>query len=185
MIRHGKPSSSWGQDGDADPGLDAAGRVQAETAADALMALPTNQRPTQVFSSPLRRCRETAQPLADRLGVAVQVDARFGEIPTPAALAHEQRQPWLRKAFGGLWSEIDGDLDYDQWRRSVAEAVSACGGGAVFSHFVAINAATSWVTGEARVVSFTPDHASITVFEAEPGALTLVERGREADTGVL
>src|SRR5580658_9930961 len=55
MIRHGKPSGAWGQDPDPDPGLDPAGKAQAEAAADALMALPEAERPTRVFSSPLRR----------------------------------------------------------------------------------------------------------------------------------
>jgi hypothetical protein len=35
------------------------------------------------------------------------------------------------------------------------------------------------------VLSFRPDHASITVFEARDGVLTLIERGPEAATQVL
>jgi broad specificity phosphatase PhoE len=50
MIRHGKPSSAWGQDPNPDPGLDEAGQAQAKAAADVLMALPAGQRPTRVFS---------------------------------------------------------------------------------------------------------------------------------------
>ena len=90
MIRHGKPASTWG-DADEDPGLDETGRAQAQAAAEVLLALPEGRRPTAVVSSPLRRCRETAQPFADALGVAVIVDARVGEIPTPRALAAEER----------------------------------------------------------------------------------------------
>ena len=57
---------------------------------------PEVERPTRVVSSPLRRCRETAQPLADALGVEVEVDPLVGEIPTPKALSHAERGPWLR-----------------------------------------------------------------------------------------
>ena len=185
MIRHGKPSSAWGQDPDPDPGLDAAGKAQAEAAADALMALPDGQRPTRVFSSPLRRCRETAQPFADRIGATVEIDARFGEIPSPKALSDEERAPWLRAAFAGRWAEVQGDIDYDAWRRTVGEALAAQSNAAVFSHFVAINAAVSCVTGAEQVLSFRPDHASITVFEAGDGQLSLIERGPEAATQVL
>jgi broad specificity phosphatase PhoE len=185
MIRHGKPSATWGQDPDPDPGLDAAGKAQAEAAADALMALPAGQRPTRVFSSPLRRCIETAQPFADRLGVPVEIDPSFGEIPTPSGLSEAERGPWLRQTFGRRWTEVEGDLDYDAWRRSVGEALAAAAGAAVFSHFVAINAAISSVTGEDRVLSFRPDHASITVFELSDGALKLVQRGPEAASQVL
>ncbi len=185
MIRHGKPSSTWGEEVDPDPGLDAAGRAQAEAAADALMALPEDQRPTRVFSSPLRRCRETAQPFADRIGVPVEIDPLVGEIPTPAGMSDAERGPWLRNAFTQRWSEVKGDLDYDAWRRSVGQALLGKAGAAVFSHFVAINAAVSFVTGGDQVLSFRPDHVSMSVFDVEGGVLTLIERGPEAATQVL
>jgi broad specificity phosphatase PhoE len=185
MIRHGKPSSTWGEDADPDPGLDDQGHAQARAAANALMALEPAVRTTRVFSSPLRRCRETAQPFADRLGVEVGIDARFGEIPTPSALSEAERGPWLRTVFTGLWREVQGDLDYDAWRRSVAEAVAAQPGAAVFSHFVAINAAVTAVTNDEHVLAFRPDHASISVFDLGADGLQLIERGPEAQTQVL
>ncbi len=67
LIRHGKPAAVWGE-ADEDPGLDDAGRAQAEAARDHLLSLPEDQRPRRVVSSPLRRCRETAAPTAE--GVA-------------------------------------------------------------------------------------------------------------------
>ena len=186
MIRHGKPSSAWGQDPNPDPGLDEAGQAQAKAAADALMALPVGQRPTRVFSSPLRRCRETAQPFADAIGVPVEIETRFGEIPSPSSLADEERGPWLRNAFQSQWSEVKGDIDYDDWRAAVGEALSELDANtAVFSHFVAINAALACVTGEKMVLTFRPDHTSITVFAADDGRVSLVERGPEAATQVL
>lgn len=184
LIRHGKPAAVWGE-ADDDPGLDAAGQAQAEAARDWLMALPDAERPKRVVSSPLRRCRETAEPTARALGVEVEVDPLVGEIPTPSALAPEERGPWLRKSFQGAWHEIEGDLDYDAWRRDVAHALKARGDTAVFSHFVAINAVLSRLEGHDRVVGFRPDHASITVLETDGDTLTLVAKGREATTGVL
>lgn len=180
LIRHGKPSATWGGD-DHDPGLDALGHEQARAAAEALMAM----RPTRVVSSPLRRCRETAEPLARMLGVAVEIDARVGEVPTPAALSPEERPGWLRKAFEGRWADIVGDLDYEAWRAEVAQAVGSHAGAAVFSHYVAINAAVSVAAGDERVMGFRPDHCSITTFEAAPDGLILVAKGREAATQVL
>lgn len=184
MIRHGKPASTWG-DADEDPGLDETGKAQARAAADALLALPEAERPTRVISSPLKRCRETAAPFAAALGVPVEIDPRVGEIPTPSSQTAETRPAWLRAAFTGLWKDIEGDLDYDQWRRSVAAAVASYGGAAVFSHYVAINAAVSTALDDDRVMSFRPDHTSITRFEVEDGVLKLVEKGREAATQVL
>jgi len=185
MIRHGKPSSTWGVTADPDPGLDPQGLAQAEAAAESLMALPEDQRPIRVLSSPLRRCRETAQPLAERMGVEVEIDPRFGEIPTPAALSEAERGPWLRQVFAGRWSEAKGDLDYEAWRRGVAKAVSGQAGAAVFSHFVAINAAVTTVLGREEVLAFQPDHCSITVFEVGADGLKLAKLGPEAQTRVL
>jgi broad specificity phosphatase PhoE len=185
MIRHGKPSSTWGQHPDPDPGLDEAGHAQARAAAGALLALPIEQRPSRVVSSPLRRCRETARPFAEALGVEVLIDPRIGEIPSPSGLAEEERGPWLRDAFQKRWPQIEGDIDYDVWRRSVGAALTDYAGTAVFSHFVAINAAVSCVSGDDRVLSFRPDHASISVFDVTDGTLTLIERGPEAATQVL
>ncbi|WP_363211781.1 histidine phosphatase family protein [Phenylobacterium sp.] len=184
LIRHGKPSATWGGDDD-DPGLDEAGQAQANAARDWLMALPPDEQPTMVVSSPLRRCRETAIPTAEALGVEIEVDPRVGEIPTPAALSPEERGPWLRKSFAGTWAEIEGDLDYDAWRREIAASLASRGNTAVFSHYVATNAVVSQLMGVPQVLAFRPDHASITILETDGETLTLVEKGREATTGVL
>jgi broad specificity phosphatase PhoE len=185
MIRHGKPLSAWGENDDPDPGLDDAGRAQAEAAADWLMTLPGGQRPRQVLSSPLRRCLETAEPFARRIGAEVRIDPRFGEIPTPKGLSAADRRPWLRSALALDWGRIAGELDYDVWRRAVGQGLIEWAGAAVFSHFVAINAAVSCAEGGDAVISFQPDYASATIFAVEHGRLLLIERGRQAETQVL
>lgn len=184
LIRHGKPAATWG-DADEDPGLDDAGRAQAEAARDYLMSLPAAQRPTKVVSSPLKRCRETAMPTAQALGVEIEIDPFVGEIPTPKALSAEERPAWLREVFGGRWVEAKGDLDYDIWRGQVAASLVARGGTAVFSHYVAINAVMSLLADDDRVLVFRPDHTSISTLQTDGTTLSLVERGREAITGVL
>ena len=60
MIRHGLASAGW--DGDADPGLADDGRQQAEAVAAQVKALVAE--PAPIFTSPLKRCQETAVPLA-------------------------------------------------------------------------------------------------------------------------
>ena len=184
LIRHGKPAAVWGE-ADDDPGLDDAGRAQAEAARDHLLSLPEGQRPSRVVSSPLRRCRETAAPTAEALGVEIEIDPGVGEIPTPSALTAEARPAWLREAFQGRWADIQGDLDYEQWRRRAAGSLLARGGAAVFSHYVAINAVMSLLAEDDRVLVFRPDHASITTLQTDGQTLSLVTPGREASTGVL
>src|SRR5258707_13383323 len=119
LIRHAKPAAVWGAD-DSDPGLDATGQTQASAVAEKILQLPASERPKGVTSSPLRRCLETAEPLAKALGVRIEIDPAVGEIPTPAALSQSARPDWLREAIAGRWQDIRGDLDYDLWRHAVA-----------------------------------------------------------------
>lgn len=184
LIRHGRPSATWGGHDD-DPGLDEAGRAQANAARDWLLARPAAERPSLVVSSPLRRCRETAQPMAEALGVDVEIDPVVGEIPTPRALAAAARPDWLRQAFQGTWQAIDGDMDYDAWRADIVASLAGRPNTAVFSHYVAINAAVSKLTGVDQVLAFRPDHCSITILETEGGEVRLIAKGAEAATSVL
>lgn len=184
MIRHGRPASGWGDEGaDPDPGLDDVGRAQAEAASAALLALP--EPPTLVLTSPLRRCRETAAPFAAALGRAPVIEPRVAEIPTPKALSAAERPDWLRAAFTGTWAGIAGDLDYLGWRDAVAAAVMAHPGAAIFSHYVALNAAVSFALGRPEVRVIQPDNASITVFDTDGETLVLVQEGLQAETRVL
>lgn len=184
LIRHGKPSATWGGHDD-DPGLDETGQDQARAARDWLLSRPADERPNAVVSSPLRRCRETAEPTAEALGVAIEIDPVVGEIPTPKGLSGEERPAWLRQAFQGTWAAIDGDMDYDAWRTEIVQSLATRGHTAVFSHYVAINAAVSRLLGVDQVLAFRPDHTSITVLETDGQTVRLVEKGAEATTGVL
>ena len=56
---------------------------------------------------------------------------------------------------------------------------------AVFSHYVAINAAVSRLLGVEQVLAFRPDHTSITVLETDGRQVRLIEKGAEAATQVL
>jgi len=186
MIRHGKPEATWGEHAaDPDPGLDAQGRVQAAEAAAWLKALEPHRRPVRIVTSPLRRCVETAEPFAQVMGLRPLLEPAVAEVPTPKDLTPPERGPWLRAAFLGSWEDMGGDISYRAWRDGVAEAVVRHAGAAIFSHFVAINAAVSAALGNDKVANFQPDHASVTVFEVTDGVLTLVELGRPAATRVL
>jgi 2,3-bisphosphoglycerate-dependent phosphoglycerate mutase len=65
LIRHALPERRENTDGPADPGLAAEGRRQAEHMANYLAAESVHA----VYTSPLRRARETAAPLCAALGV--------------------------------------------------------------------------------------------------------------------
>ena len=103
LIRHGAPQSTWGDaEADPDPGLNAIGQEQAERVAEAFLNGHFGEAPKLIVSSPLRRCRETAAPLAEALGLPVEIDPRLAEIPSPRDLSGEGRSAWLRQAFEEL-----------------------------------------------------------------------------------
>ncbi|MFD6425621.1 bifunctional RNase H/acid phosphatase [Streptomyces sp. NPDC060198] len=80
LLRHGEtvltPEKRFSGSGGTDPELSATGREQAGRAAAHFAALGTVQ---EIVSSPLRRCRETAGAVADRLGLDVTVDEGLRE----------------------------------------------------------------------------------------------------------
>ncbi|WP_290651224.1 histidine phosphatase family protein [Aquisalimonas sp.] len=178
LVRHGRAASSWHEA--RDPGLDETGRNQAEALAERL-----DQRIGQalrVVTSPLRRARETAEPLARRWGVAAEVEPRVAEVPSPG-LSLAQRGEWLLGLFDSRWPELDAGLW--QWRAQALEALQECREDAVYvTHAVMINAMVSALTGDDRVLVFRPDYCSVTVLAWVDGRLALRERGAEARTQV-
>lgn len=179
LIRHGEPSGNWGQSADPDPGLTDLGREQAEGAGKRL----AKTLPKLIVSSPLRRARETAIPLARAMKVEPTIAEAVAEIPTPASVAFAQRADWLRGLMQSEWSAADALLH--AWRDGVVTYIASLQDDtAIFSHFVAINVALGAAIGDDRVVCFKPAHASITVLETKGRAFSLVELGETADTAV-
>ena len=185
MIRHGKAAAGW--DGDADPGLDALGQLQAEALAEKVKGLIAE--PVAIVSSPLKRCQETAAPLAAAWGVTTQIEAGVGEIPSPLTDLTERTQ-WLRRVMAGAWDglyndavSIDSGVDFRGWNNNVLATLNNMQGDAVviFSHFIAINAAYCAATGAADVVSFAPANCSLSIFETDGAKLSLIEQGEETE----
>ncbi|QDY76529.1 bifunctional RNase H/acid phosphatase [Streptomyces qinzhouensis] len=75
LLRHGEtaltPEKRFSGSGGGDPVLSPAGQRQAEAVAAALAARGTVQ---EIVSSPLKRCRETAEAVAARLGLDVRIE---------------------------------------------------------------------------------------------------------------
>ncbi|MEU6212480.1 bifunctional RNase H/acid phosphatase [Streptomyces sp. NPDC047023] len=102
LLRHGEtaltPQKRFSGSGGSDPELSPAGRRQAAAVAEALAARGTIQT---VVSSPLRRCRETAAGVADRLGLAVTVEEGLREVDFGA---------WEGLTFGEVQERFPDDL---------------------------------------------------------------------------
>lgn len=179
LVRHGRATGGW--DADPDPGLDAVGQDQARRLAERLR----NLGPQPITCSPMRRCQETAAPLAAAWRVKPTVEPIVSEIPSPPGVPMGQRVPWLRAAMAGRWSDLGAAwIDY----RSAAidhltTLATAAGDSVVVSHFVAINAIIGACVGDDRLVLRRLDNTSVTVVETDAaGRLVLVETGAEADT---
>ena len=95
LVRHGRAAAGW--DIDVDPPLDDLGRTQARAVADELGPLG----PLAVVTSPLRRCRETADVYAAPRALAPLVASEVREIPSPEGYAIGERVEWLRTVMAG------------------------------------------------------------------------------------
>jgi broad specificity phosphatase PhoE len=185
LVRHARPAASWGED--PDPGLDALGQAQALAAAQQLAERLTY---APIYSSPLKRCRETAAPLAELWHSGTQISQAVAEIPSPP-LDLGARREWLTRAMAGTWAELNaaapsGSPDYLAWRAELVASLLAMPQDCVlYTHFIAINVAVGAANDTQQVVTFRPDHASITVVDASAGRIRVVALGREAETSVL
>ena len=83
LVRHGHAGTKegWAGDDRLRP-LDPRGRRQAKH----LVSTVAPMRPTRVVSSPYDRCLQTMEPLATKLGVAVELDPTLTPNATQGAL---------------------------------------------------------------------------------------------------
>jgi len=126
LVRHAKAGSrhDWFGDDSARP-LTAAGERQAQALAERLGWLATGS----LVSSPYLRCRQTLQPLADRLDATVHTDLRLaeeqgfigavqmlGELPDGSVLcSHGDVIPETMQALQRRGCHIVGEPD---WRKA-------------------------------------------------------------------
>lgn len=174
MVRHGHAAAGF--DADLDPGLDDAGREEAERMAEQVAPLG----PLPIVVSPLRRCRETAAPLEARWGIEASVDPRVGEIESPGLA---DRGPWLRELMQGEWTGQPAELV--RWRSRVVDALLEIDTDTVVvSHFVAINVAVGHATDDARVRCCSPNNCSVTELRNDGGRLEVLQLGGQGVTQV-
>ncbi len=193
LIRHGRTES--GDRHDPDPGLDAVGHAQAIEAAELCLARLPQRLP--LISSPLRRCRETAAPLAEHWRSVPTINPKVRELPSPTSepLA---RAAWLAEVLPGTWQALAASGDRQStgygerlaaWRTGLLQAACDCPTDSVIvTHFVAINSLVAEALASDQVSGYRPDNASITVIQTrghDGRAIQLLERGREIGTRVV
>lgn len=173
LVRHGEAAAGWGDD--LDPGLSERGQAQARNAAASLEPLG----PLPVLTSPLRRCRETAAPLAVQWDVTPVIEPRVGEIESPD---HDlsTRGAWLAEILPKQWTDVDAELR--AWRDNVVACLlSLTEDCVVVTHFVAINAAIGAATVDDRIVCRRVGNCSTTMLESYGRSLMLVAAPAEPE----
>ncbi len=174
LIRHGLAAA--GLD-DLDPGLAPLGHEQAAITARALRRLT----PSRLVVSPLRRTRETADPIAEAFGLEPEIREEVAEVFDPS-LPPEERKAIFGPFMDGVWSEQNETLQ--AWRRRVVETLVDIGDGGggggdviVVSHYIAICVAIGEATRNDRVVPVKLGNTSITSIDVVGEKMMLVGAG--------
>jgi broad specificity phosphatase PhoE len=180
LIRHALPLRSEPGQG-SDVHLSDEGVKQAQRLPEALKRFPVSR----LVSSPQHRSTQTAQPVADALGLTVEIDDRLAEYDRDMAvyvpieqIRAENQQEWARLADGHLPSGVDEAAFRARISDAIDDVVTAADHEdtvAVFSHGGVINVLLHQILGTARLLLFPVDYASITrLLYARSGQATVV-----------
>ncbi|MBW2230546.1 MAG: histidine phosphatase family protein [Deltaproteobacteria bacterium] len=176
LVRHGLPLTVERVDGaPANPALSELGHAQALAVAAHL----GSESIDRIYSSHLQRAHQTALPLAETLGLEVELEPRVAEYDRDSQvyvpleeLRERDYQAWLDFMSRGY---PDG-MDLDDFRRDVLagmeDIIAANPGGrvVVFCHGGVINTWASHVIGLGFKLFFNPDYTSVNRFLAAGGS---------------
>ncbi len=177
LVRHGEAAEHWHKADD--PGLSELGHQQAANTAKLLMQ--KLEPGVRLISSPMVRARETAQPLAQALGIEPTIMEQFREIPTPVDQA--ERHSWLRTIALQDWREQHEMVR--NWRSALlAELQEVQEHAVVFTHFMVLNAIVGSLQKRDRVVCFLPANVSVTTLKWSGESHDLIELGHQLKTRV-
>lgn len=164
LIRHALPHRSEPGQG-SDPELSEEGIEQAKRLPEALVRFPISR----IVSSPQIRARQTAQPVADALGMAIDIDDRLAEYDrdlshyTPVEQISEEDMK--RLASGDLPSGVDQPGFIARVLAGVDNIVEAADHEdtvAVFTHGGVVNAMAHTVMKTQRLLCVQVDYAGVT-----------------------
>ena len=184
LIRHGKASSGWDT---TNPNLDLTGKEQSDKIALKLSQIA--KEPFDVFSSPLIRCIETAEPFSKVKNKKIKIEDRVIEIPSPIKNL-KKRVLWLKKVLPLTWDELISDedsreskIDYFLWRENILKFFLSLNKDTfIFTHYLVINSIVSYLKKSDKVVFFNPDNTSLTHLSLSDKKLKIISLGDEAST---
>lgn len=169
LVRHGQPDTR--QEGRfVNPPLTERGHWQAARAADRL----AREEIAAIVSSPLQRAYDTARPLAERLGLEVEVEDHLAEVDGGGEGTRYISLEALRREGGPRWQDFLDDPvgflggDTETFCANVLGAFGRilqrgeAGKVAVFTHGLPINVILAHILGIERLTRFVPHYCSLT-----------------------
>ena len=164
LVRHGRPNEIDPAT-PGDPSLNEDGRRQAR----AVARLLAGEGITRIIASPMRRALETAQPLADGVGLGVDIVPGWAEADRGA---HRYRSTETLRAEGGeAWARFLADpIRYlgaePEAFRAPLDATAAgedrTARVAVFTHGLPVNVVLAHALGLDSVTTFLVGYGSVT-----------------------
>jgi broad specificity phosphatase PhoE len=184
LVRHGESDfdttefSTSARGKQWDPPLSARGREQATLLADRLVAMVP---PVAVYSSPLRRARETAGAFADRVSMEVGVEDDLAEAhlgdwegkPFEEILRADEQMLHRIRNQEPIWRHAPGVEELAPFRarvRDVVEGILArhpSGNVFIVCHGAVINAYLAPILGVDHEMFFVPENTSLNSVVAE------------------
>lgn len=166
LVRHALPLRSEGAEG-SDPSLSDLGMEMAQRLPGALQRHVV----TKVVSSPQLRARQTAQPLADSLGLPVEIYEDLAEYDyglseyVPVEQVRVENPIQLAKLLDG---QLPDGVDVEAFKsrvigaaRRLAAAASRDDTVAVFTHGGVINVLLHHALGTSKLFPFRIDYVSV------------------------
>lgn len=163
LIRHALPLRSEPGQG-SDPELSQEGIEQAKRLPDALARFPISR----IVSSPQIRARQTAQPVADALGMAIDIDERLAEYDrdlTHYTPVEEISEEDMKRLANGDLPSVDQPAFIARVAEGIDEILATADREdtvAVFTHGGVINAMAHRVMKTQRLLCVQVDYAGIT-----------------------
>jgi 2,3-bisphosphoglycerate-dependent phosphoglycerate mutase len=183
LVRHALPERIEGAEGPADPVLTTEGRRQSEQLAEWL----SHERIDHLLSSTLRRAQETAAPVAERLGLEVELVQGLSEFDAdadsyiPIEELRRTRDPRFFALVEGRWDELGSTVDPTSFADLVHTTIDGVVGRfpgqrvAVVCHGGVINLYLGRILGVDRHLWFEPRYTSISrVAASRDGHRTIV-----------
>lgn len=157
LVRHGKTGKSW------DPKLDMPLNSEGNDQSLKLALLLKDEKRLPILSSPLKRSKQSADPLSTFWNIPCEIDDRFGEIPF---CNEDDIEPmdWLKSIMTKKWSQLPAHLN--SWKANVGQAVCLIQEPSIiFTHYLTIAAIYSELMGVDMVDSFQSKNCQLVKLE--------------------